>query len=42
MELAYDDEITEITKEMILEAAQVADAHGIKLELDWDLSLIHI
>ena len=36
MELAYDDEITEITKEMILEAAQVADAHGIKLELDWD------
>ena len=36
MELAYDDEITEITKEMILEAAQVANAHGIKLELDWD------
>lgn len=36
MELAYDDEITEITKEMILEAAQVADAHGIKLKLDWD------
>ena len=36
MQLAYDDEITEITKEMILEAAQVANAHGIKLELDWD------
>ena len=36
MKLAYDEEITAITKEMIIEATQVADSHGIKLDLDWD------
>jgi 2-dehydropantoate 2-reductase len=33
--LSEDPDITDITREMITEAAAVAAAHGIELELDW-------
>lgn len=36
MVLAHDEEATSITREMIVEANQVASSHGIEIDLDWD------
>ena len=36
MVLAHDEEASSITREMIVEANQVASSHGIEIDLDWD------